>query len=275
MPTLEASERAGEAFAQTAFGKSDLAALRAVPADQLLKAATDKPAGGGPPPSFWPNIDGYFLPQKPAEIYAAGKQAHVPLLAGWNKDEGTGGVVNAPEKPTAESLRAQGEKEFGARADEFAKVYAATNDQEALRAAEDLAGDRFIAYSTWAWIEAQVKTGDAPVYRYRFDLPSPGDPNHPVSAGAFHSDDIEYVFGNLESRKGAPWRPEDYKLSELMQTYWTNFAKTGDPNGSGAPQWPVYNAAGQWPVMHLDATPEARPDAHRDRYLFLDQVWNK
>ena len=178
-----------------------------------------------------------------------------------------------PEKPTPENLRALAMKRFGPRAQEFLNVYAASNDAEALRVAEDFAGDAFIAYSTWAWLEAQAKTGDAPVYRYRFDLGSPGDPNHPAAIGAFHSDDIEYVFGTLDSRQGAKWRPEDYKLSELMQNYWTNFSKTGDPNSSGLPQWPTYNEAGNWQVMHLSPDPEVRPDRHRDRYLFLQQVW--
>ena len=120
-----------------------------------------------------------------------------------------------------------------------------------------------------------METGDAPVFRYHFDLGSPGDPNHPASIGAFHSDDIEYVFGNLESRKGAHWRPEDYQLSELMQNYWTNFARTGNPNGPNLPDWPVYNAAGKWQGMHLGPDAKAEPDQHRDRYLFLRQVWEK
>lgn len=271
-PALSVAETRDENFAQTAFGSDSLTSLRAVSAEELLKAASARTPGV---PRFGPDIDGQFLPESVAAIYAAGKQAHVPLLAGWNKDEGTSAVVNAPEKPTVASLQAMANKQFGSQADEFLKAYAASNDEDALRVAEDFAGDRFIAYSTWAWIEAQVKTGDAPVFRYRFDLGSPGDPNHPVSAGAFHSDDIEYVFGNLDSRKGAQWRPEDYKLSELLQTYWTNFARTGDPNGSGVPQWPVYNAAGDWQVMHLSPDPAARPDRHRDRYLFLQQVWAK
>jgi para-nitrobenzyl esterase len=271
-PPLAETEDRDEQFAQVAFGNANLSALRAVSAEDLVKAATSNAPGV---PRFEPNVDGLFLPERVPAIFAEGKQAHVPLLAGWNRDEGAPEVVFAKDPFTVESLHALAEKDFGAKADEFLKVYAASNDEEAVRAAIDYSGDRFIAFSTWAWLEAQVKTGNAPVYRYYFALGSPGDPNHPASLGAFHSDDIEYVFGNLDSRKGAKWRPEDYKLSELMQSYWTNFAKTGNPNGSGLPNWPTYDAAGGWQVMHLSATPGAQPDHHRDRYLFLERAWAK
>ncbi len=273
--TMDQVATADEAFAAKAFGSSTLVTLRGVSADKLLEAANRHEQGI---PRFGPDVDGYFLPEDVPTIFAEGKQAKVPLLAGWNKDEGTLQVATAPEKPTVESLKALAQKDFGASAPGFLKAYAAANDEEALRVAEDYSGDRFIAYSTWAWLEAQVKTGDAPVYRYKFDRESPGDPNHPLAAGAFHSDEIEYVFGVLDSRKGAAWKPEDYKLSKLMQTYWTNFAKTSDPNGKSSsadvPTWPRYDAAGGWQVMHLDADPKAMPDAHRDRDLFLQSFWN-
>jgi para-nitrobenzyl esterase len=269
--TLSRSEKQGDKFAQSAFATTSLAALRAIPAEELLK----KDAPHDEDSHFSPNVDGDFLPESVPAIYAEGKQAHVPLLAGWNKDEGRSDAIRKSELPPLEFLREMVDKHFGPNAEEFLKVYAASNNTEAVRAADDFSGDFFIAYSTWAWLEAQVKTGNAPVFRYHFELGSPGDPNHPASIGAFHSDDIEYVFGNLDSRQGAKWRPEDYKLSELMQDYWTNFAKAGNPNGPDLPNWPTYNAAGQWQVMHLSPNPHASPDQHRDRYLFLQSLWRK
>ncbi len=272
-PSLQRSEERGKAFVQAAFGSSDISSLRAISAAELLKAATVSPHGGDS--IFIPNIDGIFLPESMSAIYAQGKQVHVPLLAGWNKDEGAFEFAAMPNPPTLDSLQAIATKRFGSQSQEFLHVYAAKNDAEVARVLEDFAGDTFIAYSTWAWLEAQVKTGDAAVFRYHFDLGSPGDPVHPASLGAFHSDDINYVFGTLDSRPGAKWRPEDYKLSEQMQTYWTNFARTGNPNGSGIPDWPAYNAVGNWQVMHLGTDVEARPDQHRDRYLFLQHAWKQ
>jgi len=247
------------------LGFTKLADLRAMSADQLLTAAT--PHEGVSPVRFAPDIDGYFLPESVEAIYAAGKQAHIPLIAGWNADEG-----GIPQKTlTVAEWTEMAQKRFGADAGKFLAAYSATTDDEALRTAKDLAGDVFIADSTWRWLEAQVATGGQPVYRYHFELPSPGDKFH--SAGTtFHSDDIEYVFGTLDSRQRAVWRPEDRKMSEIIQTYWTNFAKTGDPNGGDLPKWPTYNAADGWQVMHLIPTPEARPDKQRARYEFLEQL---
>jgi para-nitrobenzyl esterase len=269
-PSLADAEQADSAFTQSAFGTSDLAALRKLPTDQILAAAT---AAGTRPPRFGPDIDGYFLPKPVNQIYAAGEQAHIPLLAGWNADEGRAAVARAPIPVTAESFAAIAREHFGADAPAFLAAYAGSTDAEAIESAGDLAGDRFIAFSTWLWIDAQVKTGSAPVYRYYFALGSPGDKFHPAALGAFHSDEIEYVFGTLDSRNIAVWRPEDRKLSDQIQQYWTNFARSGNPNGTtpnpDLPQWPTYHAP-DWQIMRLDATSVAAPDTHRARYLFLE-----
>jgi len=270
---LEVREQEDTKFADAAFGTTNLADLRKIPANQLLQESMKEIPGIHA--HFGPDVDGWFLPKSVPAIYAAGDQAHVPLLAGWNADEMRSAVIFANPQPTAESFKQKAEEDFGPDAAEFLKLYPANTDAEAVRSAGDLASDRFIVYATWRWLEAQVATGDAPVYRYRFDLGGPGDKYHPAEIGAFHSDDIEYVFGTLDSRPGAHWRPEDRKLSDEIQQYWTNFARTGNPNGGNLPTWPTYNARDNWMVMHLNATSEAKPDTQRARYLFLDKQWGK
>jgi para-nitrobenzyl esterase len=256
-------------FMNAALHVQTLAQLRAVPAQKLLDAATKK-SEGHDEFSFGPDVDGYFLPESVPAIFAAGKQNDVPLLAGWNHDEGSFEV--AKTKPTKASLKESAEKKFGEKAPEFLRLYSADNDDQAYRAMEDFEGDRFIAYSTWKWLEMQKASGKQTVYRYRFDLALPPDPKEPGPAVANHSGEIEYVFGMLDSKQ-RPWRPEDRKLSEQMQKYWTNFARTGDPNGSDLPKWPAYESDSGWQTMYLTTSPEPRKDDMRDRYLFLDEAW--
>lgn len=269
---LDETENQAEAFATAAFGTSDVTKLRAMSADDLLDKvqSASKTTPGRLP--FWPDVDGSFISEPVAQIYAEGKQAHVPLLAGWNRDETSGLVARTA---TVESFTTMAQKEFGEKAPEFLQLYPAATEAEAIRSTIDFAGDSFIAFGTWEWLEAQVATGSEPVYRYHFERPAPADKYHPAGSGAFHSDDINYVFGTLDARPDAVWQPEDRKLSDLVESYWTNFAKTGNPNGAGIPQWPQYDPQDNWQVMHLDVDSHAGPAQHRNRYLFLKSVWVK
>ena len=267
----EMREERDTSLAKAAFGTSRLPELRKLSATEIVRDVVGKLG----PLVFGPDVDGYFLPDSVPNIYAAGEQAHIPLLAGWTVDEGRNQVVLANPKITATSFVAQAQREFGANSEKFLALYPARTSEELQNSAAEYAGDHSIAYSTWKWLEAQAKTDNVPAFRYFFELGSHGDKNHSVSLGAFHTDDIEYVFGTLDSRSGATWRPEDRELSERMMSYWTNFARTGDPNGPALPQWPAYTERSGWEVMHLDVVQEAIRDTHRDRYLFLDQAWDK
>jgi para-nitrobenzyl esterase len=250
-----------------ALGASSLEALRALSAAALLDGALKQKAI-----RFSPNIDGYFFPAEARSVFASGKQSKVPLLAGWNADEGNWKGIFEDAAPTATNFVTRARALYGDKADALLKLYPAGTDDQAQRSAQDLAGDRFIAYSTWKWIEMQLATGNSLVFRYEFDdvLPSPKGSTAP-SRGAYHSAEIEFVFEALAS-KDLPWRPEDEKLSDLMSSYWTNFARTGDPNGPGLPHWPAYTSESQYEVMHLSNSPSAAPDEHRARYEFLDAL---
>lgn len=238
------------------LGVSSLAELRSLPTVKILAAVKNKPGG------FPTVIDGRILPEQVESIYAAGKQAHLPLLAGWNRDEGsfaTSGMTAAKFQEMAAGL-------FKDRAPEFLKLYPGDTDERAQRSDLDYSGDTFIGFSTWKWIEAHRKTGESPVYRYHFELAALPSKFHPNTV-AFHSDDIEYVFGTLDTRPGWVVRPEDRKLSEQMMGYWTNFAKTGDPNGPGLPEWPKYGKQDE--LIHLNSVITSGPDTLRPRYEFL------
>ncbi|MGA3190271.1 MAG: carboxylesterase family protein [Bryobacteraceae bacterium] len=264
--SLAESEKAGEKFA-AGIGAKSLAEMRAKSSAELLKA-------GG---QFWPNVDGYFLPTDVATIFAEGKQSQIPLLAGWNADEVRMMVLAPKEKLNAKTFPDRLRAQFKDHADAALKVYPASNDEEALRSAGDLASDSFIVFGTWKWLDTQAKTGK-PVYRFEFDrtvpIPEAMKSTAPgvKSFGSAHAAELEYVFNMLPSKK-ADWEPEDQKVADQMNAYWANFIKKGDPNGPGLAKWPSFTKTHE--VMHLDTESKALPEAHRDRYEFLDSLQTK
>ena len=122
--------------------------------------------------------------------------------------------------------------------------------------------------------ELQARTGKAPTYRYLFELrpPSPElSQAPPAAAGAFHTAEIVYVFDNLQVRDW-PWRPEDRRMAEIASSYWANFAKSGNPNGPGLPDWPAYTGP-DGTVMRLAEQSGAGPDPRLVRYQMLNEFY--
>ena len=263
---LEEAEKNGVKFS-TSAGADSLAALRAKSAEEIL-TATAKP--GFPWPS--PTVDGYFFPKSPFEIYAAGEQAHVPLLAGSNSAEGSYQGILGREAPTVENYRKALQRLYGDKSDQVFNLYSATTEAAVMDAAQDLASDRFISYSTWKWMDLSTKTGAKPTYYYLYSRPRPAPASGPTPRGAVHAAEIEYAMGNLDLNKVFAWTPDDYKVSKVMQDFFANFIKTGNPNSSGVPVWPTY-AEGQRMIIDVDT--RAEKERVRARYELLDSlnVW--
>ena len=269
LPPLAEAEGVGSAFA-AGLGAGSLAALRALPAARLLEAAGQPGA-----PRFGAIVDGYFLPAQPRAIFAAGQQAQVPLLVGWNSQESGYQGVMGETPPTLENYRAALLKLYGDRADAALRAYPAATDAEVAAAAIDLASDRFIAYGTWKLADIQAETGGRPVFEYLFARPRPAqraDPAAPLAPGAVHSAEIEYALGNLGTNRVYKWTSDDYQLSKTMESYFANFIRTGDPNGADLPGWPALNRGTGGRRMLLDVMTHAVPVPDRARYLFLESV---
>lgn len=286
--SLAEAEKFGTDFANS-IGANSLQALRAISSDSLIKA-TAKPGL-----RFPVNVDGYFFPKSPEEIYQAGEQSHVPLLVGWNSEEGSYKGLLGPDPPSPENFKKAVEKIYGDKAAEVLKVYAATTEDEVKHVGTHLASDMFIAFGTWRWADMHSKTGGKPVYRYYYQHPRPqmrpemgnatadlaggiikgkaGEkPKAQIPMGAVHSAEIEYALGNLPGNKVYAWQPADFTVSKTMQAQFANFVKTGDPNGSGLPQWPAIKPDTPAEVMHIDTVSKAEPEKYRNRYLTLQKL---
>lgn len=251
--SLKDAEAAGARFAQAQRAQT-LAQLRAMPADKIG-------AGRG---GASPIVDGYVLPGQAYSIFSEGRQNDVPLLTGWNADDG----VSFASPPTAEAFRAQAQRNYGDLADTFLKAFPANTDAEAAASQRALNRDPGFAWQGRTWARLQSKTGRSKVFLYYFDRTAPGTAEQ-TKYGAFHSGEIAYALNTL-ARWDRPWTAVDRKLSEEMSTYWVNFAKTGDPNGRGVPAWPVFTRADER-SMKLGETLEPIPTPARAELDFFDQ----
>ena len=258
MKKLAEVEESGKKFAASS-GADSVAALRAKPADELLKASSAS--------SFPPNVDGWMLPEDVYTIFAKGKQIDVPLMAGSNADEGKS-LSPWPATGTAASFVEQARSRFGDKADEFLKLYPAGSTEEVAASHYASFRDFSFGWQMRTWVRLQAKTGKSKAFLYYFDRVPPGPDSGRY--GAFHAAEIAYVFGNLLPPR--PWEDADRKLSDEMSTYWVNFATTGDPNGKGLTKWPVYQESSDIAMEFGDQTAPL-PALHKAALDFMDEYF--
>ncbi|MGA9882438.1 MAG: carboxylesterase/lipase family protein [Candidatus Acidiferrales bacterium] len=257
VPTLAEAEKTGEAFISK-LGASSIADARKIPAADLYKKV------GGGLGGWWPNFDGYVLLGDQYKLYEEGKYNDTPILVGTNADEGALFVASTD----MQKYKASVENGYGEFARNILAAYPDGSQQQALRSARDLARDSTFAWATWSWAKLQASTGKDKVFVYYFNH-RPQYPDLPrfKDWGPAHGSEISYVFGNFT--KGMPATPEDKVVSEQLMSYWTNFAKYGNPNGKGLPEWPAFTNAKQQ-YMELDTPSKAIPVPNLDKLKALD-----
>jgi para-nitrobenzyl esterase len=225
MTTLAAAEQAGQKTEQAA-GAESLAALRAKPADELLKNSR------GP---FAIVVDGWYVPEDLSLTYAHHKENDVDILVGSNRDEGTF-FTRGPGN--AEQFSGTAKRRFSDKADAYMKLYPASSDAEA--GVSQLASFRDeLGWHMRTWAQLQSTRGKGKAYLYFFTHVPPAAPGQP-SRGATHTADLAYMFDNPPPNTA--WTDTDRQLADTMSSYWVNFAATGNPNGKGLPEWPAYKA---------------------------------
>jgi len=261
MVTLKSAEASGHAFLAK-LGASDLKAARALDAEKIQSALGPGLQGG-----FWPVFDGNILPGDQYELYQSGRFNDTPVLIGTNSDEG---ALFAQPGITKAKFEAQIREGYGKGADAILAAYPHSTDAEAAQSAMDVFRETAFAWPTWAWATLQSQKGHGKAYVYYFDHRTPQSP----PKGATHASEIVFVFHNLGgtvlgTNVKIQVRPEDTAMADLMSTYWTNFAKTADPNGKGLPAWPAFTSGDQR-VMFFDTHSSARPAPNMTQIKAVD-----
>ena len=240
-----------------------LAKLRALTAAQIVDGGQESAGQDGPPTYSGPILDGKLVVETAQSAYEAGRQAKVPLIIGSNSAEVPAGFVNARSKEELLNL-------FGSVKDDAKRVYDVGDTTDFAKMLTMVNTDKVWAEPARFTARAFASKG-TPAYVYLFSYVSPSM-QQMMRFGAGHASEIAYVFNNLTSRNGAAIAPKDEEVAKMMNAYWTNFAKTGNPNGEGLPKWPVYSSKdNELLEFRSDGSAVGEPDPKKAR---LDVIEN-
>lgn len=267
--TLAQAEAAGQTFASN-LGAADLDALRALPAQTLM-------AGAGS--IIGPIVDGTVLPGQLDQLYAAGQTHDVPLLLGWNADEGT------PYPPFATTLAGYNtivDARFGSLAADFRAVYPVASDADVLAMAYAPMRDNLFAWQPWTVARAHAAHNRSATYLYFFTRRPPYHPDQnfagqssPDKFGAYHSLEQVYLYNNLDvSAPARPYTEVDRQLAAIASSYLVNFARHGNPNGTGLLVWPRF-VDDNSPAMELGDTVAPVAVPFRPALAFWDRFYTQ
>jgi para-nitrobenzyl esterase len=255
MRLLADAERNGEAFAKS-VGAESIADLRKIPTEKLL-AATRGLA--------WPIIDGWVIPSDQYTLYAAKQFNDTPVLIGYNSDEGASFSHDRTPQEYIDGVR----RRYGPFADRLLKAYP-VGETTVPKTARDLSRDATFGWHTWIWARMQSNLGKSTVFYYYFDQhPDYAADSPHAGYGAPHGRDVPYVFGHLNALRDGQPTATDQAISDAMVTYWTNFAKYGDPNGDGLPKWPAFSDQNPQ-LMYFSGTPHTGPVPNEPGLKVLD-----
>ena len=245
--TLKGAENAGIEFMKQ-MGANSVEELRQMDPQDFFQIRSVGMGG------FGPTMDDYVITGDLYKLYESGEYNDVNVIIGTNSDEG--GFFARPVEPEAyiKSI----EERFGDFADRILESYPGETEEETYTSSADISRETMFGWPSWAWAKLQSRTGNSKVFMYYFDQKQPINPRMPVELrGAPHAAEIKYVLQNIDP---ARYGEDDLKLSDIMGTYWTNFAKYGDPNGENLPVWPEFTEENQ-SVMYLKNTSEQGPQA--------------
>jgi para-nitrobenzyl esterase len=216
-------------------GDGALACLRGKSVSDLLNVAPSDPMAAS---GFGPDVDGNFMPDQPRALFDSGNIAKVPYMLGSNSDEGTLFLSGMTAIASQDELTAALKTRFADSADLIAQQYPVSKYQDAMpnpyqAAFARAVGDSILVCSTFDSAQRAAKAGND-VFMYNFDIPVQID-GLPYYLGASHGSELVYVFNTSPA-----FTPEQQPISDLMERYWSNFAKTGDPNGGSDLKWPMF-----------------------------------